>query len=174
MQDLAELERRINAALQRIGAGLDASPGAGAAPVDVVAPATPHDTAEIDRLTTELAAARAEAAELRVQLSAAAQPAPRSVPASEVEGRLEQVTRQLDVQGLELQRLRKNVVQLRENLRSLRRAATERLADPEQINRAMLAELESIRVTRFAEIAELDEIIAELDPLIAPEVPEHA
>ncbi len=169
MQDLAELERRINAALQRIGAGLDASPGP-----SEVAPAAAPGTVEIDRLTAELEAARAETAALRLKLSAAAQPAPRSVPATELEARVEQVTRQLDVQGLELQRLRKNVVQLRENLRTLRRAATERLADPEQINRAMLAELESIRVTRFAEIAELDEIIAELDPLIAPEVPEHA
>lgn len=171
MQDLADLERRINAALQRIGAGLDASLGpADAAPAP---PAVP-DTAEIVRLTAELAAARAETAALRQELSEAPKAAPRSVPGSELEARLEQVTRQLDVQGLELQRLRKNVVQLRENLRTLRRTATERLADPEQINRAMLAELESIRVTRFAEIAELDEIIAELDPLIAPEVPEHA
>lgn len=171
MQDLAELERRINAALQRIGAGLDASLGAGA---EAAAPVAAPDTGEIERLTAELATARAEAAALRLDLQSALKTAPRSLAPSELEARVEQVTRQLDVQGLELQRLRKNIVQLRENLRNLRRAATDRLPDPDLINRAMLAELESIRVTRFAEIAELDEIIAELDPLISPEVPEHA
>ena len=45
------------------------------------------------------------------------------------------------------------------------------------INLAMQAELESIRVTRLAEMAELDEIIAELDPMIVQqsrEVQEYA
>lgn len=175
MQDLAELERRINAALQRIGAGLDASavvasPQPGEAASAVAAP----DMAEVERLRADLDAERAQTAALREKLEATAKAAPRSLAPTDPEARVEQLTRQLDVQGLELQRLRKNVVQLRENLRSLRRSATDRLPDPEQINRAMLAELESIRVTRFAEMAELDEIIAELDPLIAPEVPEHA
>lgn len=160
MQDLAELERRINAALQRIGAGVEGL----SAPV---APAV--DTTELDRLKAELAAERARNAALRQELAA---PKPAAKPASELEARVEQLTRQIDVQGLEMQRMRKNVVQLRESLRALRRSASEKLADPEMINRAMLAELESIRVTRFAEMAELDEIIAELDPLIAPQSPE--
>lgn len=174
MQDLAELERRINAALQRIGAGMDiAAPAAASA-----SESAPPDRAELDRLKAELAAQHAESAALRAQLAA---PRPAARPASELEARVELLTRQIDVQGLELQRMRKNVVQLRENLRALRRAATDKLPDPELINRALATELESIRVTRFAEIAELDEIIAELDPLIAPpsdpltpEVSEHA
>lgn len=165
MQDLAELERRINAALQRIGAGVEGLSARAAPPVD---------SSELDRLKAELAAERARHAALRQELAA---PKPVAKPASELEARVEQLTRQIDVQGLEMQRMRKNVVQLRESLRALRRSASEKLADPEMINRAMLAELESIRVTRFAEMAELDEIIAELDPLIAPhspEVSEHA
>ncbi len=163
MQDLAELERRINAALQRIAAG-----------VEQTTPPPAADTAEVDRLKADLAAAMAENDALRQQL-AAPKPAPK--PASELEARVEQLTRLVDVQGLEMERMRKNAVQLRESLRSLRRTAADKLPDAEQINRAMMAELESIRVTRFAEMAELDEIIAELDPLIAPyrpEVSEHA
>lgn len=170
MQDLAELERRINVALQRIGAGIEAA--------GQTAPATPAaDTGEIEALKAALAAERSQTAALREELQALPKAPARSAPPSELEARVEQLTRQVDVQGLELQRMRKNVVQLRENLRALRRAAADKLPDPEQINRAMMAELESIRVTRFAEMAELDEIIAELDPLIAsaaPEVPEHA
>lgn len=161
MQELAELERRINAALQRIGAGIeglgassDASPG--------VAP----DDAELSRLRADLADERQKTAELERQLQAARTPA-KAVPQGELEARVEKLTRQIDVQGLEMQRMRKNVVQLRENLRALRRAAADKMPDAELINRAMMAELESIRVTRFAEMAELDEIIAELDPLIA-------
>jgi hypothetical protein len=55
----------------------------------------------------------------------------------------------------------------------MRRAQTANLADPEQINRAMAAELEAMRVARLSEVAELDEIMAELDPLIG-EVRENA
>lgn len=164
MQDLAELERRINAALQRIAAGVE---GQGS-------PA-PTDSPDIDTLRADLASERAQNAALRQQLASA--PAPAAATPADADARVEQLTRQIDIQGLEMQRMRKNVVQLRENLRALRRAAAEKVTDPDLINRAMLAELESIRVTRFAEMAELDEIIAELDPLIAPlapEVSEHA
>ncbi|MEZ5756239.1 MAG: hypothetical protein R3D90_16290 [Paracoccaceae bacterium] len=79
------------------------------------------------------------------------------------------MTAQLDVQGLEMHRMRKTVVQLRENLRGLRRAQAANLADPEQINRAMMAELEAVRVTRLSEVAEMDEILSELTPLIKEE-----
>ncbi|MBC2835608.1 hypothetical protein [Paragemmobacter straminiformis] len=156
MQELAEFERRINAALQRIAAGVE-----GTAPADGAA------SAEIARLKAELAAERQQTADLRAQLAAAPKAAARPATPGELEARVEKLTRQIDVQGLEMQRMRKNVVQLRENLRALRRAAADKIPDSDQINRAMMAELESIRVTRFAEMAELDEIIAELDPLIA-------
>lgn len=157
MQQLAELERRINAALQRIGAGIEHLGSA---------PAASDDAGRVAALEADLAAERARTADLARQLQAAARPAKAAAP-SELEARVEQLTRQIDVQGLEMQRMRKNVVQLRENLRALRRAAADKQPDAELINRAMMAELESIRVTRFAEMAELDEIIAELDPLIA-------
>lgn len=156
MQELAEFERRINAALQRIGAGLE---GLAASAYD------PSD--QIARLRADLAAERQQTAALRDQLAASPKAPARPATPSELEARVEKLTRQIDVQGLEMQRMRKNVVQLRENLRALRRAAADKLPDADQINRAMMAELESIRVTRFAEMAELDEIIAELDPLIA-------
>jgi hypothetical protein len=79
---------------------------------------------------------------------------------------VEKMTQQLDIQGLELQRMRKSTVQLREHLRVLHEAAADNLAEPHLINKAMLAELESLRATRHTETAEMDEILAELKPLI--------
>ena len=168
MQDLAELERRISAALARIGDGIEAL--SNAAPAATPPAAADEETA---RLRAELDAERRLTAQLRDDL-AAARSAPPVVPVADagdeaLRARIDQMTRQLDVQGLEMHRMRKMIVQLRENLRGMRRAQSANVADPEQINRAMAAELEAIRVTRLSEVAELDEILTELAPLIREE-----
>ena len=162
MQELAELQRRITDALNRIGAGIETLS---------TAPDAEGDDA-VDRLQEALEAERATSAALRRDLAAAQS----SAPPAAVEGdeaalraRIEQMTRQLDVQGLEMHRMRKTMVQLRENLRGLRRAQAANVADPEQINRAMMAEVEAMRVSRLSEVAELDEILTELTPLIREE-----
>lgn len=175
MQDMAELERRIAAALHRIGEGIETLTSAASAPAS--APPVEDDASDADRiqqLEQALSAERHTVAALREQLEAQAEPATDTEPApdadrAELEARIEKMTAQLDVQGLEIHRMRKTVVQLRENLRGLRRAQTANLADPEQINRAMMAELEAIRVTRLSEVAEMDEILTELTPLIKEE-----
>lgn len=169
MHDLAELERRISAALSRIGDGIEALASV-TAPSGT--PVLPQDD-ELARLRAELDAERRATAQLRDDL-AAARSAPPVLPVAEagdeaLRARIDQMTRQLDVQGLEMHRMRKMIVQLRENLRGMRRAQAANLVDPEQINRAMAAELEAIRVTRLSEVAELDEILTELAPLIREE-----
>lgn len=176
MQDMAELERRIAAALQRIGAGIEAlaaRPEA-AEPRPEAAAETAGETAEdarIQHLQAALAAERETVAALRQQIEArdAADAPPPPADQAELLARIEKMTAQLDVQGLEIHRMRKTVVQLRENLRGLRRAQAANLADPEQINRAMMAELEAMRVARLSEVAEMDEILSELTPLIKEE-----
>ena len=40
------------------------------------------------------------------------------------------------------------------------------MTEPHLLNKAMLAELEALRATRLSEMAEMDEILAELKPLI--------
>lgn len=172
MQDLAELERRIAAALHAIGEGIEAlsrQPRSAPAPDG---DATAADE-RIAMLEAELATERDLAASLRARISELedAPPAIADLPAdvSALYARIDKMTAQLDVQGLEMQRMRKTVVQLRENLRGLRRAQVANLADPEQINRAMMAELESMRVARLSEVAEMDEILSELTPLITEE-----
>lgn len=199
-RNIAELERRITAALGRIGAGLDKwEAGAKAAPVadpasktepEVVkdapplaaAPAAevPSETAaqlaesidiiaeletEVATLKTALAAEKATVAQLTERAKSVKEPAP--APQVQLDAKVEKMTQQLDVQGLELQRMRKSSVQLRENLRVLQEAATKNMVDPQLINRAMMAELENLRATRHTETAEMDEILAELKPLIA-------
>lgn len=168
MQDLAELERRIAAALQRIGDGIEA--------ITTPPPATETATdtsADLAELTAALAAERAANDDLRAQIAALQDVAPAQAqpPAdvADLQAKIDRMTAQLDVQGLEMQRMRKTVVQLRENLRGMRRSQAANLADPEQINRAMMAELEAIRVTRLSEVAEMDEILTELTPLIREE-----
>ncbi|WP_022703504.1 hypothetical protein [Pseudorhodobacter ferrugineus] len=177
--NIAELERRITAALGRIGAGLDKwtqaesvaadTAPAIAQPAPNVVPAV--QTSQISELEAEIAKLKAA---LATEKASVAQMAERLKSLKErehssqgqLEAKVEKMTQQLDVQGLELQRMRKSTVQLREHLRVLHEAAADNMVEPHLINKAMLAELESLRATRHTETAEMDEILAELKPLI--------
>lgn len=157
MQDLGELERRISAALERIGQGLDVL----TAPQEEVEPPPPPDTTEIDGLRVQLQEERFANAQLLERLRALKERD--ASQQAQVQEKMEKLTRQLDVQGLELQRMRRTTIGLRDQLRQLREAQAAGLAEPHLINKAMLTELEALRATRLTEIAELDEISAALD-----------
>jgi chromosome segregation ATPase len=167
MSDIADLERRITAALERISRGLDAAP----VPAQADAPGLAAKDAEIARLTAALAEEKAASAKLAAQVADLQRaprekaPLPPAAPAA-IDDRIDRMTRQLDVQGLELQRMRKTAVALREQLRVTREALAASLPEPQLINKAMLAELEALRATRLTEMAEIDGIISELTPLI--------
>jgi hypothetical protein len=162
MADIVELERRIAAALDRIGRGLD---GLAEARVRAV----PEAPMLVDALPEGAEAAEGAAdpatdaalTDLRASLAAAAER--EALLRAEYQQRVDRLGHQLDVQGLELQRMRKTAVTLREELRRLREAAASGLADPGQVNRAMLAELDAMRAVRLSELAELDELSAALD-----------
>ncbi|HSF63819.1 MAG TPA: hypothetical protein VLA78_05500 [Paracoccaceae bacterium] len=157
-QDIAEFERRISAALDRIGKGVDRIARPPAPSVDV----TPLE-AEIRRLRAALEVEKAQVAQLTQALRAV----PEVQTPAQMEAKVEKMTRQLDVQGLEMQRMRKTNIQLREQIRALTEAARAGVAEPHLINKAMMAELEALRAQRQTETAEMDEILAELRPLIA-------
>ncbi len=166
--NIAELERRITAALGRIGAGLDKLslvPPAAQAPAATQGhfDGVGHE-AEIAQLKTALAAEKATNAQLNERLKSVKDG--ENLSQSQLEAKVEKMTQQLDVQGLELQRMRKSTAQLREHLRVLHEAAADNIAEPHLINKAMMAELESLRATRHSETAEMDEILAELKPMI--------
>ena len=172
MQQITELERRITTALERIGAGLDRLPKGGAtlapAPVDVVPPPPPPlpppagNAGDLAALRAQLEEERTVTSQLQERLRAVKDKD--LVLQSQLHEKVEKMTRQLDVQGLELQRMRKTSVTLREQLRQMRQAAASGATEPHLINKAMLAELDALRATRLSEMAELDDIAAALDP----------
>lgn len=173
MAEIVELERRIAAALERIGRGLDGLARPSPAPLPDSSGESASDPAPVDAAEAPMLLDAAEApgiapaaphpaeAELATTLQAAAER--EAMIRAQYEDRIEKLTRQLDVQGLELQRMRKTAVTLREELRRLRESETARLTEPGQINRAMLAELDALRAARLSELAELDELSAALD-----------
>ena len=206
MTDLAELERRIVAALARVDAGLDRLRAQAAevaeepvpelpvaeAPTEEIAeaeavggadpwvaeaepegadaeqaPAGPVTDAALEALRAELAAEKAQVAALSDRIRTLKGRESRNEAA--MQARIDQLTKQLDVQGLELHRLRKSMIQLREALRVLREGSDGACVDAAMINKAMLAELEGLRAARSSETVELEEIIAELAALTGEE-----
>ncbi|ABN76710.1 hypothetical protein [Cereibacter sphaeroides] len=149
MQEMVELERRLTAALERIGAGIDAIP---------VMPAENPLQAELDE-------ERMVNAQLSERLKAVKER--EGVKIAQLEEQVEALTRQLDAQGMELQRMKKTTGQLREALRSLREATAEGVADSELVNRSMVVELEALRAARATEAAEVEEVLSALEPLIS-------
>lgn len=162
MQEISRLEQRITAALERIGKGVDRlaaappPPSMRPAPLAAAPAAAPADAA----LRAQLEEEKALTAQLQDRL--------RSLKERESKGDLQQkldkLTQQLDVQGLELQRMRRTNLALREQLAALRAAQDAGTTEPQQINKAMAAELDAFRALRLTEIAEMDEILAALEP----------
>jgi uncharacterized protein YhaN len=151
MSNIEELERRINVAFDRIGQAVDGfvSPTTGAGIGDLQ-----------DALLTEQTANAQLTERLRVVKAREAS------QAAEAAEKVDRLNRALDAQGLELQRMKKTAIQLRESLAALRETQTEAVADPHLVNRAMLTELEALRATRLTEMAQMEVILAELHPLI--------
>jgi hypothetical protein len=156
MQEITELEKRIAAALERIGKGMDrlSTQGRSAGAVAGIAP--PADTA----LRAQLEEEKALTAQLQARLRAAKDREAKG----DLQEKVDRLTQELDVQGLELQRMRRVNATLREQLEALRTAQSKGVSDPGLINKAMLAELEALRATRLSEIAEMDDILAALEP----------
>jgi len=166
MTEIDDHERRLAAALARIGAAAErlAEP-----PPDAQsrAEAEPDSAAEVEsaRLARLLDAAQAQNDDLTARLDLARERQAATVDT--LEQRIASQTRQIDAQGIEVQRLRMVNVQLREALRSLREALTAGAADAGQINRAMQAEIEAMRTARQIEASELDTLLAALEPHLA-------
>lgn len=159
MSDIAELERRISAALERIEAGLDRVDAMPAA-----APVEARDDAEVERLREELEAERTANAQLTERVRAIKDKQETMVGA--LEKKVERLTMQLNAAGEDAQRLRQFNEELTESNRALAAAAEKGVVEPGLINRALMTELEAMRAARAAEMAEMDEILSELKPLI--------
>ncbi|MEJ2030407.1 MAG: hypothetical protein P8X66_11225 [Maritimibacter sp.] len=151
MSDIADLQARITSALDRIGSGLEALGDAG-------------DSAEVTELKSALEEERTANAQLEARVSAIKEKQEKTVNtlASEVE-RLRGL---LQAEEAMVARLGRVNDELRRNNIALREAITAGVAEPHLINKAMMAELESLRATQSADRAELDTILGELTPLV--------
>lgn len=178
MTEIDELERRIAAALDRIAKGVEGlerrpepAPEADDAPVaeDVAEPAAPSETAadpeEIARLTAALEDERLANQQLEERLQGL-----REKQERQVAGLQEQVAAAREAFGqldAELQRLRQANTALESTVEDLTRALAENVGEPDLINKAMQAELESLRATRAADDAEARAVLGALTPLLA-------
>lgn len=166
MQDIAELERRITSALERIGRGVErlTAPDALNVPMPSANPTAMLPESDFAALNEQLDEERMLNAQLHERLRAVHQKdeAARSALTDE----LSALNAQLAAQSNELAELRASTTALNEELAALRDVAELGVTEPEHINKAMLAELDALRSARAAEAEELSEIIAALNPLI--------
>jgi chromosome segregation ATPase len=159
MSDIVELERRITAALERIGTGIDALGHEPPAQADAG-----DNDGEIARLSEALAAEREANQQLEERVRVIRERKETTVAALEKE--VASLREESMAHGADLGRIKRVNSQLRENNQALREANADGLSDPHLINKSMLAELEALRTRRETDRAEMDEILAELKPLI--------
>ncbi len=158
MSNVSDLERRLGRALDRIA---KSAQKLGAAPSDS------DQSSEVDELRNQLEAERAKTAQLSERVNAVRNR--QEGPFATLERRLARMTEQLDLQSLEMLRLKKANTKLIEANRQLREGSEAKIIEPSTINRSLLAELEALRAERAAEMAEMEEVLGELKPLISSE-----
>lgn len=172
MTDLADYERRIAYALERIGRGVDTLAQRPVAVVEPVVeePPEPVEPPEMEELrqalTAERAALEAErAANTQLTERVRAIREKQETTLSALERRLAQATKALEAVQAEANRLKRANGELVEVNRALVEAGG--AVSGHQVNRAMQAELEALRAARTWEMAELAEILAGLEPIVA-------
>ncbi|MEK6215899.1 MAG: hypothetical protein N2B03_01635 [Boseongicola sp.] len=157
MSDISELERRITAALDRAGQAMDS-----------LAASSSSEPSESDgdsaNLAAELEAERMANAQLEERVRAIKEKQETNVTGLEAE-----VTRlrgSVESRDGDLQRMKSVNAELRTSNQALREANANGLADPHLVNKSMMSELESLRASRAADRAELDDILATLEPAL--------
>jgi chromosome segregation ATPase len=169
MSDLAAYQSRITAALDRIARRIEAggTPRAGQGSAPALAKADPGSEATIAQLRAALEKERATNAQLSERLASARQRQDGQM--GQLERRVARLTEQLDLQSLEMLRLKKANTRLMEANAALREAYVENFPDHQMINRSISADLEGLQAERRAEMAEMEEILSELRPLVSAE-----
>jgi DNA repair exonuclease SbcCD ATPase subunit len=147
MTEIEELQRRIAAALDRIGHGLEGRAATG-------------DADEVAALKQQLEDERLANAQLEERLRKLK--ARQEEAQAEAEAARATTAAQLAKLDKELQSLRKSNQQLRDNNAALREANAQGVGDPHLINKAMMAEIEGLRASRATDRAEADVILSEL------------
>ncbi len=158
MSQVEELERRITAALDRIAKGIE--------PLGT-APDSSAAEEELARARAELEEERLAGAQLEERIKALHEKQDSKIAALETQTAEQGKT--LTKLDAELQRLRAANEQLRASNGALREANEKGVGEPHLINKAMLAELEGLRASRAADMAENAAILSALEPLLRAE-----
>ena len=161
MSDIEDLQRRIIAAMDRIGAGAErlAEAGGDAGLAEALEEEKLANEQLRERLRAVVEKHAAELAEAQAQ----------AADTAELDALRAELTGQKDAMAaldMDLQRLRQANDQLRQSNAALREANEAGVGEPHLINKAMLAELEGLRAARAAETAEAGAILARLEPLV--------
>ena len=157
MSEIAELERRITAALDRIRRGLEDRPAPRAEPTEDL-------SGEVERLKAALDEERTASAQLEERVRALKERQDSRIGKLEAEAAAERDrAAALDAANAGL---RQSNADLAAACEELRRAAEAGLDDEALVNRAVLAELESAQARQAADRAELDAILGELRPIV--------
>jgi DNA repair exonuclease SbcCD ATPase subunit len=156
MSNVSDLENRLGRALDRIAKSAMA-----------LRAAKSDENPDLEALRSQLDAERAKNAQLSERVNAVRQRQESSF--ATLERRLARMTEQLDLQSLEMLRLKKANTKLIEANRKLREGSEAQVIEPSAINRSLVAELEALRAERAAEAAELEDVLGELTPVLSRE-----
>ncbi|SPJ22390.1 hypothetical protein [Palleronia abyssalis] len=165
MQDITELQGRLERALDRVNAGLERlgpilPPAPEPEPVEDLRP-------EVETLKGELASERELVTQLEERLKGSRERHESRV--AELESELESA--QTLLAEIEEDRARLKVVAdaLRDTCEALRSVNAEGVGDAELVNTAMAAEIETLATLRRSDRSELDGVLALLAPVVAEE-----
>lgn len=147
MGEISELERRISAAIDRVGVALDRI-----------------QSGPSDDLAAALEAERTANAQLEARVAAIKQKQETQVAGLEAE--VASLREAVLVRDAEVQKLRRVNSELRKSNAALREANQAGLPDPHLVNTSMMAEVEALRALASGTRAEIDEILAALEPLV--------
>jgi len=151
MGQIGELEQRINVALDRIGQGLEGLGQAG-------------DDAAIAKLEGALDEERAANTQLEERLKALRERTSANIV--QLEQKVERLQTQLAESEAQTSKQRALNDRLQHSVEQLRGQNETMVGDPHLVNKAMMAELESLRSARAGDLAEMDAILSEMKPLV--------
>ena len=150
MDDIAEYERRITAALDRAAQALDNLSAGG--------------EGDAAALKAELDAERVANQQLEERVRAIKETQEQTV--KRLEDTVADLQAALGARDAELQQVKSVNAELRKSNGALREANAEGVGDADLVNSAMVTEIESLRVARAVDRAEIEEILATLEPVL--------
>ena len=150
MDDIAEYERRITAALDRAAQALDKLSAGG--------------EGDAAALKAELEAERVANQQLEERVRAIKETQEQTV--KRLEDTVADLKAALGARDAELQQVKSVNAELRESNGALRAANAEGVGNADLVNSAMVTEIESLRAARAADRAEIEEILATLEPVL--------